>query len=317
MDCSMPGFPVLHYLLKFAKIHVHWVSARRSNQSILKEIHPGCSLEGLMLKLKLRYFGYLMWRADSFERSWCWERLKAGGEGDNRGWDGWMTSPTQWTWVWVNSGSWWWTGRSGVLRFMGSQRVRHNWETELNWIESVMLSNHLILYQPFLLLLSIFPSFRVFSNESAPHIRGPKYWICSTCNPIANFRILCVILLQILKNWNLSDGTLTYQLFHSPLSPSLRSSLVPLHFLPLEWCHLHVWGCWYFSRQSWFQLVIHPSHAWKIHPCISHDVLCIEVKQAGWQYLYSFPYFELVLCSMSDSNCCFLTCIQVSQEAVR
>ena len=177
MDCSMPGFPVLHYLLKFAKIHVHWVSARRSNQSILKEIHPGCSLEGLMLKLKLRYFGYLMWRADSFERSWCWERLKAGGEGDNRGWDGWMTSPTQRTWVWVNSGSWWWTGRSGVLRFMGSQRVRHNWETELNWIESVMLSNHLILYQPFLLLLSIFPSFRVFSNESAPHIRGPKYWI--------------------------------------------------------------------------------------------------------------------------------------------
>ena len=69
---------------------------------------------------------------------------------------------------------------------------------------------------------------------------GSFLWICSTCNPIANFRILCVILLQILKNWNLSDGTLTYQLFHSPLSPSLRSSLVPLHFLPLEWCHLHV-----------------------------------------------------------------------------
>ena len=66
---------------------------------------------------------------------WCWERLKAGGEGDNRGWDGWMASPTQWTWVWVDSGSWWWTGRPGVLRFMGSQRVRHYWVTELNWTE--------------------------------------------------------------------------------------------------------------------------------------------------------------------------------------
>ena len=62
-----------------------------------------------------------------------WERLGAGGEGDNRGWDGWMASPTRWTWVWVNSGSWWWTGRPGVLRFMGSQRVRHDWATELNW----------------------------------------------------------------------------------------------------------------------------------------------------------------------------------------
>ena len=65
------------------------------------------------------------------KRSWCWERLKAGGEGDDRGWDGWMASLTRWTCVWVNSGSWWWTGRPGVLRFMGSQRVGHNWVTEL------------------------------------------------------------------------------------------------------------------------------------------------------------------------------------------
>ena len=70
-----------------------------------------------------------------WKRPWCWERLRAGGEGDNRGWDGWMASPTQWTWVWVNSGSWWWTGRPGMLRFMGSQRVRHDWATELNWTE--------------------------------------------------------------------------------------------------------------------------------------------------------------------------------------
>ena len=70
-----------------------------------------------------------------WKRPWCWEGLGTGGEGDNRGWDGWMASPTRWAWVWVNSGSWWWTGRPGVLRFMGSQRVIHNWVTELNWTE--------------------------------------------------------------------------------------------------------------------------------------------------------------------------------------
>ena len=67
------------------------------------------------------------------KRPWCWERLGVGGEGDDRGWDGWMASPTRWTWVWVNSGSWWWTGRLGVLRSMRSQRVGHNWVTEMNW----------------------------------------------------------------------------------------------------------------------------------------------------------------------------------------
>ena len=112
-------------------LRVPWI-ARRSNQSILQEISPGCSLEGLMLQLKLQYFGYLMRRVDSLEKTWCWEGLGAGGEGDDRGWDGWMASLTQWTWVMVNSESWWWTGRPGVLRFMGSQRVGHDWATELN-----------------------------------------------------------------------------------------------------------------------------------------------------------------------------------------
>ena len=112
---------------------VPWI-AKRSNQSILKEISPGCSLEGMMLKLKLQYFGHLMRRVDSLEKLWCWEGLWAGGEGDDRGWDGWMASLTRWTWVWMNSGSWWWTGRPGVLQFMGLQRVGHNWATELsNW----------------------------------------------------------------------------------------------------------------------------------------------------------------------------------------
>ena len=70
-----------------------------------------------------------------WKRTWCWEGLGVGGEGDDRGWDGWMASPTWWTWVWVNSRSGWWTGRPGMLWFMGSQRVRHDWETELNWTE--------------------------------------------------------------------------------------------------------------------------------------------------------------------------------------
>ena len=113
-------------------LRVPW-TARRCNQSILKEISPGISLEGMMLKLKLQYFGHLMWRVDSLEKTQIWEGLGAGGEGDDRGWDGWMASLTRRTWVWVNSRSWWWTGRPGVLQFMGSQRVGHDWATELNW----------------------------------------------------------------------------------------------------------------------------------------------------------------------------------------
>ena len=115
-------------------LRVPW-TARRSNQSILKEISPEYSLEGLMLKLELQSFGHLMWRTDSLERPWCWERerLKSGGEGDKRGWDDWMASPTQWSWVWVSSRSWWWTGKLGVLQSVGSQRVGHDRATELNW----------------------------------------------------------------------------------------------------------------------------------------------------------------------------------------
>ena len=103
---------------------------RRSNQSILREINPEYSLEGLTLKLKLQYFGFLMWRAISLEKSLCWERLRAGGEEGIRGWDGWMASPIQWTWTWANFGRWWGIGRPGVLQFTGSQRVRDSWVTE-------------------------------------------------------------------------------------------------------------------------------------------------------------------------------------------
>ena len=83
-------------------LRVPW-TAKRSNQSILKEISPECSLGGLKLKLKLQYFGHLSEELTQWKRPWCWERLRAGGEGDDRGWDGRMASPTQWTWVWVDS----------------------------------------------------------------------------------------------------------------------------------------------------------------------------------------------------------------------
>ena len=91
---------------------------------------------------------WLIWK------DWCWERLKAGGKGDDRGWDGWMASPTQWTWVWVNSGNWWWTRRPGVLQSMGSQRVRHNWVTEVKWTEYLILLAFDILF--YLLFIQFF-----------------------------------------------------------------------------------------------------------------------------------------------------------------
>ena len=114
-------------------LRVPW-TARRYNQSILKEISSECALEGLMLKQKFQYFCQLWEELTHWKRPWCWERLKAGGKGDDRGWDDWMASPTQWTWVWVNSRSWWLTRKPGVLQSMGSQRVGNNWATELNWM---------------------------------------------------------------------------------------------------------------------------------------------------------------------------------------
>ena len=111
-------------------------TARRSNKSILKEISPEYSLEGLMLKLKLQYLrlpdakNWLIWKDPDAGKDWGEEE-----KGTTEGWDGWMASPTQWTWVWASSESWWWTGKSGVLQSMGSQRVGHDWATELNWTE--------------------------------------------------------------------------------------------------------------------------------------------------------------------------------------
>ena len=115
-------------------LRVPW-AAGRSNQSILKEISPEYSLEGLILKLNSNTLATWCEELTHWKRTWWWERLEAGGEGEDRGWNGWMASPTQWTWIWVNSRSWWWTGKPDVLQSMGSQRVGQDWATELNWTE--------------------------------------------------------------------------------------------------------------------------------------------------------------------------------------
>ena len=112
-------------------LRVPW-TARRSNLSILKEISPKYSLEGLLLKLKLQYFGHLMWIIESLEKTVMLGKIEGGGEGDNRGWDGWMASPSWWIWVWASSASWWWTGNSAVLHEVAKCQIGLNNWTEFN-----------------------------------------------------------------------------------------------------------------------------------------------------------------------------------------
>ena len=121
-------------------LRVPW-TARRFNQSILKETSPGCSWKDWCWGWNSNSLATSCEELTHWKRPWCWEGLGAGGEGDDRGWDGWMASLTRCTWVWVNSRSWWWTGRPGMLRFMGSQRVRHNWATELTELMTYLFNN--------------------------------------------------------------------------------------------------------------------------------------------------------------------------------
>ena len=111
-------------------LRVLWTE-RRSNQSILKVISPEYSLEGLILKLKLQYFGHLMWRSESLEKTLMLGKIFTRREMDDRGWDGWMVSPSRWTWVWASFRSWWWTGKPSVLQSMGSQ----SWTWLSKWSE--------------------------------------------------------------------------------------------------------------------------------------------------------------------------------------
>ena len=114
------------------------LDSRRSNQSILKKISPEYSWKVWRWSWNSNTLATWCKEMIHLKRLWCWERLKVGVKGDDGGWDGWITSPTKWTWTWVNSGSWWWTGRPGVLQSTGSQRVRHDWATELNWTDRIL-----------------------------------------------------------------------------------------------------------------------------------------------------------------------------------
>ena len=124
-------------------LRVPW-TARRSNQSVLKEISPEYSWKDWCWSWNSNTLAIWCKELIHWKRPWCWERLKVVGEGDDRRWACWMASPTQRTWVWVNSRSWWWTGRPGVLQSLGLQRVGHDWAAELNWTEH---RDNLIIFQ--------------------------------------------------------------------------------------------------------------------------------------------------------------------------
>ena len=186
-------------------LRVPW-TARRSNHSILKKISPGCSLAGLRLKLRLQYFGHLMGRVDSLEKTLVLGRIGGRGEGDNRGWDGWMASPTQWTWVWVDSRSWWWTGRLGMLWFMGSQRVGHDWATKLNWTEIFPLS-----------FKSTYPNFYINLKVPNPYHFQNKIHHSYPSSPNLLFNVISNVYLTTSKQESWSSLTLSCQ---RPISKS-------------------------------------------------------------------------------------------------
>ena len=142
-------------------------TARRSNQSILKEISPEYSLERLIWSWNSNTLATWCEEMTHLKRSWCWEKLRAGREGENRGWDGWMASLTQWTWVWVNSRSWWWTGRPVMLQSMGLQS--RTWLS--NWTEDQFIISHLAYLLPNIYVY--------FPNSSFSYSVLP---LCSICH---------------------------------------------------------------------------------------------------------------------------------------
>jgi len=373
------------------------------------------------------------------KRPWCWERLRAGGEGDDRGWDGWMASPIQWTWVWVDSGSWWWTGRPGVLQFMGSQRVRHDWATELNWTYlqvpetgmcAVLVGCHSAFhlhktwffrhsqecgackFAECLRLLSLFTLYVYLWFSQI--LWDPKYYCLAFVvrrslsfvndrlelawrewpyiRSVQNLkRCQAHFLLKVfgegyeVNHWELDDEVklfsrslvsdslpprgLQHTRFPCPTpTPGVYSNSCPLS----RWCHPTIIPCRsllllpsvfpsirIFSNESalrirwlkyWsFSFNISPSSAYS--GLISFrmdwlDLLAVQgtLKSSPTQFksinpwvlsfLYSpsltsihdywkttaltrgtFSYLASICCSMSSSNCCFLTCIQISQEA--
>ena len=164
------------------------------------------------------------WREDltHLKRPWCWEILTVGGERDDRGWDGWMASPTQWTWVWVDSGSWWWTGRPAVLQFMGLQRVRHDWATEVNWTELVVkiLDGAIYIDSLIFLLYSLSPNHALLSS---------LYWKTGISQCFS-----CIISMLSWIQWTFP---LLENILRCWFSTNLLLFSAPTHTFPVCWLH--------------------------------------------------------------------------------
>ena len=220
-------------------------TARRSNQSILKEISPECSLEGLMLKLKLQSLATWCEELTHLKRPWCWERLKAGRDGDDR--IRWLDGiPTQWKWVWVNSGSWWWTGKPGVLQSMGSQRVGHDCVTELTELMAQWWGICL-------------PSRRHGSNTWVRKILWRRKWQPTPVFLPGNSYFLLdrgawyVTVLGISKELNMTEQT---DAFRSQLSEKIfsKSKLIKIICLSQFWSIVMFLNDYWFPWKFWFCL---------------------------------------------------------------
>ena len=186
-----------------------------------------------------------MRRVDSLEKTrWRWEGLRAWGEGDERGWDGWMASPTRWTWVWVNSGSWWWIGRPGVLQFMGSQRFRHNWATELNWTDLNYWCN---------LLINICSFYNLFSFFLRSLSQSLVLWL-NIFNGLNYF--LKYIHISTFTNKILFDSALLF-IFNFSLWPLESTLSAIIKFIVFIVCYLGIDGLIHIPQVPFYLIFVH------------------------------------------------------------
>ena len=210
-------------------------------------------------------------------KDWCWEGLGAGGEGDAKGWDGWMASLTRWTWVSVNSGSWWWTGRSGVLRFMGSWRVGHNWATELNWTEVTS----------------------VVSDSMWPHRRQPTRLPRSWDSPGKNTGVDCHFLLHYICSWTEKNQLHKIKRRSYKVKKKRKTEVYNVKNLGRMWLKLKCYNT-YILRER--RIIILIDLDFDKCPCLPDFLSVTEWVGTGW--LPSLPY---TVCSSSASRLLYLT----------